>query len=611
MSYRTTPALSLLAAAAATLACQNVRSEAPVSNPASSSAPPRQAALIVHNAKVFSHHDGIRQALAVQDGRFMKVGTNAEVMALRGAETQVVDAKGQTIIPGLIDTHAHPIREGLNYSMELRWDGVKSLKTALQMLRTQAAATPDGQWVRVVGGWTKHQFEEGRLPTLDELNEAVPDKPVFILYLYTFALLNRAALDELGYDRNTRFPGGEVVLDDRGRPTGFLVAKPSALLLYKTLVSGPKLSGRQKLNSTLHWIAELNRFGLTTVIDAGGGGFFYPEDHAIVTGLLGTGRLNLRIPFFLFAPTKGSEAQSFDRWIGMVAPVPHQFVEGGSHYHMMGGGENLAWAAADFENFFEPRPELPADMEDNLRPIIRRMVENKWDFRLHATYNESIERFLDVIEAEMGTNPDGIRFIIDHAETVTPKNIARIKKLGGGISVQHRMAYQGEEFIERYGQAAAASAPPIADILAAGVPLGSGTDHTRVASYNPWVALKWHVTGRTVGDTEQLGERHRLSREAALYLLTKGAAWFSREEKVKGDIREGELADFAVLSRDYFTVPAVEIDGIESSLTVLNGRIVYANGSFSSLSPELPEILPSWSPVTRFGGYGAPLLSAR
>ena len=599
------PAAALLALAA----CKNLGSQDAVVTAASEPAT-APAELLVHNAKVFTHGRGFQTAFAVKNGRFLKVGSDAEVMRHRGPETQVIDGAGRTVIPGLIDTHAHPIREGLNYTMELRWDGVRSLKTALEMLRTQAAATPDGQWVRVVGGWTKHQFEEKRLPTLDELNEAVPDKPVFILYLYTFALLNRAAVDELGYDSTTRFPGGEVVLDNRGRPTGFLVAKPSALLLYKTLVSGPKLSGRQKLSSTLHWVAELNRFGLTTVIDAGGGGFFYPEDHAIVTSLLGTGRLNLRLPFFLFAPNKGSEGQSYERWLGMVAPVPHDFIHGGSHYHLMGAGENLAWTAADFENFFEPRPELSPQMEQELRPIIRKMVENKWDFRIHATYNESIERMLNVIEAELGTNPDGIRFIIDHAETVTARNIQRIKKLGGGISVQHRMAYQGEEFIKRYGAEAGAAAPPIGDILAAGVPLGSGTDHTRVASYNPWVALSWHVTGKTVGGMEQLGPGHRLSREKALYLWTKGGAWFSREEEVKGDIREGELADFAVLSKDYFTVSDAEIENIESNLTVIDGRIVHASGLFSTLAPTLIPIEPAWSPVTRFGGYGAPRLTS-
>jgi predicted amidohydrolase YtcJ len=564
------------------------------------------ADLILHNAKVFTHTAGFQQAVAIKDGRFMRVGSNEEVLATRGAETKVIDANGRTVIPGLIDTHSHPIREGLNYTSELRWDGVSSLKDALSMLEEQAANTPDGQWVRVVGGWSMHQFAENRLPTLDEINQAVPDKPVFILYLYSFALLNKKALEEVGYDASTRFPGGEIKLDADGNPTGLLVAKPSALILYKTLVSGPKLSAKQKVSSTLHWISELNRFGLTTVIDAGGGGFFYPEDHAVVANLIGAGKLRIRLPYFLFAPTGGTEEKTFDRWIGMVAPTPDGHRRDGAAYQLLGAGENVTWAAADFENFFEARPDVAPDMEKKLEPILRKLVDNGWDFRIHATYDETIERILNVLERLLGDKRGKIRFIIDHAETISRRNIERVKALGGGISVQHRMAYQGEEFIARYGKDKAASAPPIGDILEVGVPLGSGTDATRVASYNPWVALHWHVTGKTVGGTEQLGAKHRLSREKALFLLTKGAAWFSREEDVKGDIKAGELADLVVLSGDYFSVPVEEIPNVESVLTIVDGRVVYASKEYEALAPTLPEILPSWSPVARFGGYGAP-----
>jgi predicted amidohydrolase YtcJ len=581
-------------------------SNRPPAETAHSVQPAEQAEMVLRGGKVFTHNQGFVDSFAVKDGKFVAVGFAAQVQRWIGPTTRVVDAGGRTVIPGLIDTHAHPIREGLNYALELRWDGVRSLATALDMLKEQAKRTPEGQWVRVVGGWSMHQFEENRLPTLAELNAASPDRPVFVLYLYSFALLNRAALEQLGYDAKTRFPGGKVVLGKDGKPTGLLVAKPSALLLYKTLVSGPKLKTSHKLASTLHWIAELNRFGLTSVIDAGGGGFFYPEDHAIVASLIGAGRLTLRLPFFLFAPEKGKEHDSFKRWMQIVAPTPDRMRHEGTNYHMVGGGENITWSAADFENFFEPRPDLPADMESKLEPILRDIVANDWDFRIHATYNESIERMLPVIERVLGEKRGKIRFIIDHAETITKANIARIKRLGGGISVQHRMAYQGEAFIKRYGEEMARRAPPVGDILAAEVPLGSGTDHTRVASYNPWVALYWHVSGKTVGGTEQLGQAHRVSRTKALYLLTKGAAWFSREEQVKGDIRVGELADFAVLDRDYFTIEVEQIHQVQSLLTVIDGRVGYAAGDYAKLMPVLPPLLPEWSPVRRFGGYGAP-----
>src|SRR5207249_8847403 len=146
-----------------------------------------------------------------------------EVMAYRGEQTQVIDVGGRTVIPGLNDSHMHPIRGGLNYTMELRWDGVPSLADALRMLRAQAQKTPPPQWVRVVGGWTEFQFAEHRMPTLDEINAVAPDTPVFVLHLYDRAFLNRAALRAVGYTKDTPEPiGGEIQRDKQGNPTGLL-----------------------------------------------------------------------------------------------------------------------------------------------------------------------------------------------------------------------------------------------------------------------------------------------------------------------------------------------------------------------------------------------------
>ncbi len=566
---------------------------------------PAPADLIVINAKVFTQAEGFREAFAVKDGKFLKVGTTSEIMAMKGENTRVIDASGKTIIPGLVDTHAHPIRAGLNYNLELRWDGVKSLKEGLQMIKEQAARTPEGQWVRVVGGWSPHQFVEKRLPTIAELNEASPNRPVFVMYLYSLGYLNRKGVEALGYSKATKFPGGEVQLDKQGKPTGVLIAKPNAFILYKTLVSTPKLANReQERNSTILFFREMSRLGLTSVLDAGGGGFFFPEDHVIAKELNDKGELAVKLPFFLFAPTPGKELGDFERWIKMVSPATRHELSHAIPYHLIGGGENLTWAAADFENFLEPRPELPATMEKELKPILQLLFKSQWMFRIHATYDESIARVLNVIEEikrEGGKLPE--RFIIDHAETVSAKNLERIAALGGGVAVQARMAYQGEEFIARYGKKAAAHAPPVSEILKQNIPLGLGTDATRVASYNPWIALHWAVTGKTLGGVAHLSPENRLSREKALYTMTKGAAWFTKEEAFKGDIRAGEIADFAVLTDDYFTVPEERIKEIRSLLTSVNGRIVHGEGDYRSLAPEVPPAVPEWSPVNHFGGY--------
>ena len=564
-----------------------------------------QADLILTNGKIatMTKEGQFVQALAVKDGKVLATGSNAQVLKLKRDSTQVIDAGGRTVIPGLNDSHLHVIREGLNYNMELRWDGVTSLKRALQMLKEQAARTPDGEWVKVVGGWNEYQFEEKRLPTLEEINAAVPDKPVFILYLYGLGFLNQKGVQTLGYNKDTKYKDGEVELDAKGQPTGKLIAKPNALILYSTLAKTNKLSRADQLNSTLHYYRELNRLGVTSAIDAGGGFQNYPDDYGVSLELARSGQLSVRTSYYLFAQRAGKEMEDFQRWIGMTHPGKndHMFYPNG--FSAEGGGENLVASAADFENFLEPRPDLPEAMEGELEQVVALMVKNRWPFRLHATYGESIDRDLTVIEKVNAKTPlKGLRFIIDHGETITDAQLARIKKLGGGVAVQDRMHFQGEAYWKRYG-AQTRQMPPIRKMLDMGLPVGLGTDGTRVSSYNPWPSVYWAVTGKTAGGMPIWQGRDLLSRYEALKLITTGSAWMSGEEKVKGTIQRGQYADFVVLPEDVFTVDAERIKRLESVLTVVNGKVVYGAGQYAPLAPQLPAVSPAWSPVAAFGGY--------
>jgi predicted amidohydrolase YtcJ len=539
-------------------------------------------------------------AVAIRDGRFLAVGSLEDVMRHRDAATQVIDLNGRTAIPGLNDSHIHLIRGGLNYNLELRWEGVPSLADALRMLKDQAERTPHPQWVRVVGGWNEFQFAEKRMPTLEEINVAAPDTPVFILHLYDRALLNRAALRAVGYNKDTpNPPGGEIQRDALGNPTGMLIARPNAMILYATLAKGPTLPYDLQVNSTRQFMRELNRLGLTSAIDAGGGFQNYPDDYAVIEELDRNKQLTIRIAYNLFTQNKGQELEDFQRWTGMVKPG-----EGSDYYRHNGAGEMLVFSAADFEDFLEPRPELAAGMEDELEKVVRHLVENRWPFRLHATYDESITRMLDVFEKVNRDIPfDGLHWMFDHCETISERNIERVKALGGGIAIQHRMAFQGEYFVDRYGKAAASATPPVKRMLETGVPVGAGTDATRVASYNPWTALYWLVSGRTVGGLPLYGDNGLLPRTTALELWTAGSAWFSNEQGRKGQIKEGMLADLAVLSQDFFTVDEEAIKSIESVLTVVGGNVVYGAAEFTSLGPPPIPVLPEWSPVSKVPGH--------
>jgi predicted amidohydrolase YtcJ len=539
-------------------------------------------------------------AVAIRNGRFMAVGDDRDIMSMAGPEVRRIDLQGRRAIPGLIDSHMHIIRGGLNYNMELRWDGVRSLAQALRMLKEQVDRTPAPQWVRVVGGFTEHQFAERRLPTIEEINAIAPDTPVFILHLYDRALLNAAALRAVGYTKDTPNPsGGEIQRDSHGNPTGLLVARPNATILYATLAKGPKLPAEYQKNSTRHFMREMNRLGVTSVIDAGGGYQNYPEDYSVIEELHRAGQLTLRIAYNLFTQKPKEELKDFSAWAKQVKPG-----DGDDTYRHNGAGEMLVYSAADFEDFRIERPDMRASMEAELEPVVRLLAQNRWPWRLHATYNETITRALDVFEKVNREVPlQGLHWFIDHAETIDARNIGRIAALGGGIAVQHRMAYQGEDFVARYGSQAAESAPPIRRMLEAGVPVGAGTDATRVASYNPWVSLAWLVTGRTLGGLGLYPPANRLDRETALRLWTEANGWFSTEVGKKGQIKEGQLADLAVLSGDYFSVPEEAIQDITAVLTVLGGEPVHGDGPFKDLAPDLPPPMPDWSPVRKFGGY--------
>ncbi|MFE2581049.1 amidohydrolase [Streptomyces sp. NPDC059378] len=562
------------------------------------------AELVVRNARIHTGDPGRpqAQALAVKSGVITVVGGDKDVAPRIGAATKVVDALGRRVIPGLNDAHLHVIRGGLNYVLELRWDGVPTLRQGLAMLREQAARTPKGQWVRVVGGWSAEQFAERRLPTVAELNAAAPDTPVFVLHLYQSAVLNRAAVKAAGFDKDTPDPrGGQIVRGRDGEPTGMLLAAPGALVLYSTLAKAPVLQDEDRKVSTRHFLRELNRFGLTSAIDAAGGFQNFPDNYSTVIELAKAGQLSLRIAYHLFPQTAGQETADLTRWIDMVRPE-----DGDAWLRLNGAGENLTWAAADFENFNQPRPEL-GDYEGEFEKAVRLLMENGWGFRLHATYDETIRRDLAVFEklAAEGLFPAGNRWLFDHAETVSPESLDRISALGGAVSVQNRLSFQGEAFLRRYGPGRAADAPPIRAMLERGLTVAAGTDATRVSTYNPWVALHWLVSGRTVGDLVLRPASNRVDRQTALGMFTRAGAELTGEQDVKGVLRPGCYADLAVLSADYFTVPEPEIAHIESLLTVTGGRIVHAAGEYEGLDEEMPSVSPEWSPVAHFGGYQA------
>lgn len=567
----------------------------------------QKADIIIFNGKITTLDDSKPevQAVAIAGNKIIETGANAQVLKLKGKKTTVIDARESRVIPGLFDSHQHVIRAGRFFNTELRWDGVTSLKKAMQMLQEQALRTPRGQWVRVIGGWNEYQFEEKRLPTLKEINEATGNVPTLIMYLYGKAWLNKAGLQALNITGDTPNPlQGLIEKDNDGNPTGYLVAEPNAFILYSTLAKLPELTREEKINSTLQYMTELNRLGVTAVMDAGGGFQNFPDDYAITDELNQNGKITVRLPYYLFAQKKGTELSDYTKWVEMVEIDDHGHNGfNGVDYYVEGGGENLVLDGADFENFLFPRPDLSATMEKNMSDVLTLLIGKRWPFRIHATYNESITRFLDVIEDINNKTPlNGLVWLLDHAETISEENLTRVKSLGGGIAIQHRMAYQGESFIHRYGKQPALASPPVKKMLALGLPVGLGTDGTRVASYNPWVALYWITTGKTIGGTQVMATENTLSRKAALELYTYGG-YNLIKETLKGRLQKGYYADIVILDKDYFEVNDEQIRSITSRLTILDGKVVYGNDEYKAVAPAALPVIPDWSPVKYYGGY--------
>jgi predicted amidohydrolase YtcJ len=565
-------------------------------------APARPADTVLMNARVTTM-DADRpqaQAVAILGEQFAAVGSDAEIARWIGPRTRVIDAQGRRVTPGLIDSHAHFIRGGLTYTQELRWDGVPSLADALRMLREQAQRTQAPHWVQVVGGFSPWQFREKRLPTLEEINAATGEVPCFVMNLYDRAFLNRAALRVLGFNRETPDPfGSRLEKDAAGNPTGLVVNTTSLGGLVALFARVPKLPDEDQALSTELYMREMNRLGLTSVVDAGGGGQNYPEHYAGILRLANEGRMTLRISYNLFAQRPGQEIEDYRLWSQKVSPG-----EGSDYLRMAGAGEYILWAATDPANFGKSVTPAPAIMESKLAEVATYLAAKGWPIRMHASYDSTATRILDVLERVNREVPlANVRWALDHCEGLSPRSLERVAAMGGRIAIQNRMSLDGEVYAQTWGREAAADAPPIGRMRALGLPVACGTDSSRATSYNPWISLHWLVSGKTLGDTRLNADRNLVSRELALRMWTLEGAALTGDEGRKGSIAPGRLADLAVLSEDYFAVQEDQIRDIESVLTVVGGRVVHASGPFAAQAPASPRPMPDWLPVNIYGGY--------
>lgn len=528
------------------------------------------ADMILVNGKILTldERSSVQQALAVSDGRISSLGRSADIMKLAGRKTRVVNLRGRSVIPGLIDSHIHAIRAALSYSIEVNWIGASSLAEALSRIRDAARAAKPGDWVIVAGGWTPDQFQEKRRPTQAELVAAAPDHPVYVQLFYGWAMMTPAAFKSLGIAADADVPPrGKLDRDASGGPTGGISGDTATITALFARLPSP--SFEQRVEGTRRFFRELNRLALTGVIDPGGFGMA-PRDYQALFKVWQDRTLTLRVAYTVFAQKRGSELEDYRN---LTQLVPMGF--GDDMLRFNGIGENVAWGVYNNDS--------PSEADKaQLHEIAKWAAERRMSLNMHWHNDRSVGQLLDIFErVDKETPIKDLRWAIAHLNDASAPSLERMKTLGVGWALQDAMYFDGERFQRDKGMEAARRAPPMKTALKIGVKVGAGTDAHRVASYNPFVALRWMLDGKTVGGTALRGVEETPTREEALRMYTMGSAWFAHDEGKRGSIELGKLADLAVLSKDYMTAPVDQIGGIESLLTMVGGRIVYAVGPYA------------------------------
>jgi predicted amidohydrolase YtcJ len=521
------------------------------------------------------------EAIAITGASVTAVGSTRELRRTRGAATKVVDLGGRAVVPGLIDTHNHAIRAGLTYSKELNWAEEDSLAAALQRVRQAADQRPAGEWITVVGGWHFAQFAERRMPAPAELEEAAGAHPLYVQHQYDTAIVNPAGFAALGLDQPGQVPQGLTVeRDPAGQPTGILQGSVRAFAqLYGRL---PKPSEAEQQAGTVALLLDLNRYGLTGLVDSGGGGMFWPEDYQALFALWRQGRLSLRVRFRMLPqpPHAGRELATLQAWTAGLASEQFDHM-----LNFAGLGEAFTWGMHDGDSIgLEFHPDQ--DSKRVFRQIADWAAASGYATEIHASSDSSARQILDIYEQVNRQRAiGGLRWTLCHIDDATPETLQRMRALGMNYSVQDRLFYAGDKIVERVGAERASAFPPLQTAWRSGINVAGGTDAHRVAPFNPMRVLQWMVDGRSVSGLAVRSQGELLTREQALRALTVNAAWVTGEERERGSLEPGKLADLAVLDQDVMTVPVGRMNATRSLLTMVGGQVVSADGAYAELQP--------------------------
>lgn len=496
----------------------------------------------------------IREAIAIREGRIMSVGSSAEIRKQAGPGTRVIDLQGRTVIPGLIDSHIHAIRAGQTFTTEVNWVGAASIAEAMARIHQASLEKKPGSWIAVAGGWQPEQFKEKRRPTQADLIAAAPNNPVYVQHDYDWEVMTPAGFKAMNINDEPDLPRpGKFERDASGKPTGAIEDGPGfdvAIALFDKL---PHPTFDEQVAGTKKFFREMNRLGVTGVGDPGGNNL-NPENYQPVFQIWREHQLTLRIAYSLCGPTPGKE---FEQLQSLTQMLPQGF--GDDMLKFNGIGERVTWAMNNNDR-------ASADQLEKFYEILRWAAQRGMTVTMHWPHDASADALLSVYERVNTEFPvKDLRWSVAHLTDATPEHLRRMKAIGVGWTIQRPEAAAVENAKELE------------------VTMGAGTDAHRVASYNPFTTLRWLlVDSKRIGGALR-GPEQTPTREDALRAYTIGSAWFSFDDSKRGSIEPGKLADLAVLSKDYMMVPLDQVETIESLLTMVGGKIVYAAGPYARL----------------------------
>jgi hypothetical protein len=536
-----------------------------------SNAAPAQtpADTVLLNGKIVTVDDRftIAEALAIRGERIVAVGSNAEIEKLKGPATRVLDLDRRTVIPGLIDNHAHFMRAAEYWHREVRLDGVTSHKEALELIRQKVGESRPGEWVVVLGGWSEEQFtDEPRGFSRAELDALAPSNPVALQLFYFRVYANGAALKAMGIEPATPDPAGiKIGKDDKGQLTGALDGGPAIGLLRSKL---GEVARDKAVENVRRLMLDLNRMGITAFQDQGGTGVKASHIEAFRIAH-DEGQMTVRSFYNHYEEPRS--AADVDSLIGRMPQIkPFQ---GDDWFDLTGWGETLYFPLHDALLAKAASPS--AEALQLWQRLGLALARNGIHLNVHAQLRGSIEGFLTAMEAINRERPiKGLRWTFSHLDQVQAQDLERMKRLDLYAQIHSRPTIQGALMFKVHGDLTY-DMPPLRLIQDSGVPWGLGSDATAVTPSSPFITLWWAVTGKMIGGRQVL--RQTISREEALVAHTRSNAAFLFEEANLGSLAPGKYADLLLLDRDYLTVPADEIAAIKPLLTMVGGKVVYEN----------------------------------